>query len=72
MIEIEFAALSKQCLDRRIPDEETLKKEVQAIIKERNEKQIKIEWQFDIKKAGNTLNTKYTSVQENNLKYKRN
>lgn len=72
MIEIEFSALSKQCLDRRIPDEQTLKKEVQDIIKERNEKQIKIKWQFDIKTARNTLNTKYTSVQENNSKYKLN
>lgn len=72
MIEIEFSALSKQCLDRRIPDEETLKKEIQAIIQERNEKQIKIQWQFDIKSARSTLNTKYTAVQENNSKYKLN
>lgn len=72
MIEIEFSALSKQCLDRRIPDEQTLQKEVQAIIKERNQKQIKIKWQFDIKTARNTLNTKYTAIQQNNSKYKLN
>ena len=42
MIEIEFTALVKQCLDRRIPTEERLRKEVLAIVNERNNKQIKI------------------------------
>ncbi len=48
------------------------RKEIQAIIKERNEKQIKIQWEFDIKTARNTINTKYTAVQEDNSKYKLN
>lgn len=48
MIEIEFSALVKQCLDRRIPTKEKLRKEVLAIVKDRNNKQIKTHWQFSI------------------------
>ena len=46
MAEIEIAALSKQCLDRRIPDIETMKREVDAWVKDRNRKQVKINWRF--------------------------
>jgi hypothetical protein len=61
-IEIEFSALVKQCLDRRIPTQEQLSKEVLAIVKERNGKQIKINWQCSIKAARNKLNAAYSSV----------
>lgn len=70
MIEIEFSALVKQCLDRRIPTEEKLRKEVLAIVKDRNKKQIKIHWQFSIKKARQKLNTAYTKVNPANERYK--
>ena len=36
----------KQCLNRRIPDEEILRKECEALARERNEKQLKIHWTF--------------------------
>ena len=42
MIECEFSAVARQCLNRRIPTIKQLEKEVLAIIKERNEKKIKI------------------------------
>ncbi|MBD0293737.1 MAG: IS630 family transposase [Flavisolibacter sp.] len=71
MIEIEFSALVKQCLDRRIPTEEQLRREVMAIVKERNDKKIKINWQFSIEKARTKLNTAYTKVNEANEKYKK-
>jgi hypothetical protein len=71
MIEIEFSALVKQCLDRRIPTQEQLTKEVLAIVRERNDKQIKINWQFSIEKARTKLNTPYTKVNEANEKYKK-
>lgn len=70
MIEIEFSALVKQCLDRRIPTEEQLRKEVLAIAGERNDKQIKIHWQFSITKARQKLSTAYTKVNPANEKYK--
>ena len=44
--EIELSALSKQCLDRRIGDMETLNREVQAWASYRNRKGIKVKWQF--------------------------
>lgn len=70
MIEIEFSALVKQCLDRRIPTEEQLIKEVYAIVKERNNKRLKIHWQFSITKARQKLATAYTKVNAANEKYK--
>ena len=46
MAEIEFSALSKQCLNRRIGDLKTLAKEVSSWVKIRNKRKIKINWQF--------------------------
>jgi DDE superfamily endonuclease len=36
MAEMELSVLSRQCLDRRIPDETTLRREIQALEVERN------------------------------------
>lgn len=69
MIEIEFSAISRLCLDRRIPSKDELEKEVLAIIKEREEKQIKINWQFSIETARTKLNRHYTEVNPVNEKY---
>jgi DDE superfamily endonuclease len=70
-IEIEFSALSKQCLSRRIATKERLEKEVTAIVKEREQKAIKIDWQFSIQSARNKLNRHYQQVNANNAQYKR-
>lgn len=69
MIEIEFSALVKQCLDRRIPNQEKLSHEIDAIVKERNDKQIKIHWQFCIQAARSKLNSSYRKVNSVNEKY---
>lgn len=45
-VEIEFAALSRQCLDRRIPDLAMLDREVRAWTIERNLRQVKVNWHF--------------------------
>lgn len=70
LIEIEFSALSKQCLHRRIATKEQLTKEVLSLVKEREEKAIKITWQFSIEKARTKLNRHYEQVQAENIKYK--
>lgn len=70
MIEIEFSALARQCLNRRIPTQELLTQEVLAIIKEREEKQIKINWQFSIESARTKLNHHYQKVNDGNVKHK--
>lgn len=71
MIEIEFSALARQCLDRRIPTREQLEKEVLALIKERDEKQIKIHWQFSIAVAREKLNRHYQRVRASTLQYEK-
>lgn len=70
MIEIEFSALSKQCLNRRIPSMEQLEKEILIIVKERNDKQIKIDWQFSVQNARKKLNRQYYKVNDLNQKFK--
>jgi hypothetical protein len=70
-IEIEFSALSKQCLSRRIATKQQLEKEVKAIVKEREEKAIKIDWQFSIGSARTKLNRHYQQVNAENAQYKR-
>jgi hypothetical protein len=71
MIEIEFSALSKQCLNRRIATKQQLESEVLAIVKEREEKGIKIDWQFSIERARTKLNRHYQQVNAENAQYKR-
>ena len=62
MIEIEFSAVARQCLARRIPTIERLEKEVLALVKERHDKRIKINWQFSIESARTKLNRHYQGV----------
>lgn len=70
MIEIEFSALARLCLNRRIPTIEKLESEVMALIVERTEKRIKINWQFSIKDSREKLNARYSVVNEVNSKFK--
>jgi hypothetical protein len=70
LIEIEFSALSKQCLNRRIPTKELLTTEVLTIVKEREEQAVKIDWQFSIEKARTKLNRHYQQVHAGNIRYK--
>lgn len=46
MAEIELSALSKQCLDRRVPDIQTLRKEVGCWERERNRHRRTVSWRF--------------------------
>ena len=65
MIEIEFSALSRQCLNRRIPTKEKLQSEVLTLFQEREKKAIKINWQFSIQKARTTFRNRYTDLHDN-------
>lgn len=69
MIEIEFSALSKQCLNRRIATKAELSREVSVIVKEREEKAVKINWQFSIASARSKLNRHYQQVNADNAQY---
>jgi hypothetical protein len=62
MAECEFAVLASQCLDRRIPNLETLQKEITAWQAQRNQHQANIHWQFDTDVARVKLKRLYPSV----------
>lgn len=64
MAEIEFSALSKQCLDRRIGDICTLSNEVQAWAKARNKNRVKITWQFTKEKAREKFERFYKKIRK--------
>lgn len=66
MAEIEFAALSKQCLDRRIGDLTTLNEEVLAWVQERNRQGVRINWLFDTVQARKKLRRHYVKVNSEN------
>jgi len=69
MVEIEFSAISRLCLNRRISTKENLEREVMSIVKEREEKGIKINWEFSIETARTKLNRHYKKVNPENDKY---
>lgn len=71
MQEIEFSAIARQCLRRRIATKAELEREVLAIVKEREGRATKIEWQFSIASARAKLNRHYEAVQAENVQYKR-
>lgn len=66
MVEIEFSALSRQCLDRRIATMEQLREQMQPWVEERNEKQVKIHWSFTLKEAREKLGSQYTKAGSTN------
>jgi len=61
MAEIELSVLSRQCLDRRIPDGPTLVREIKAWQKDRNNLASKVNWQFTTKDARIKLRRLYPS-----------
>ena len=61
MAEIELSVLSRQCLDRRIPDNTTLRTEVSEWETERNEHRATINWRFTTKDARTKLSKLYMS-----------
>ena len=62
MAEIEIGILSRQCLDRRIPNAQLLQHEVNAWQTERNVRRKTIEWQFTRQDADQRLGHHYVST----------
>jgi hypothetical protein len=46
MAELELSVLARQCLDRRIPDLDALRREVAAWELDRNAAMVRVDWQF--------------------------
>jgi hypothetical protein len=61
MAELEFSMLSRQCLNRRIGDRDTLVTEVAAWEAARNEQRATIHWQFTVDDARRKLHRLYPS-----------
>jgi hypothetical protein len=61
--ECELAALSAQCLDRRIGSADRLKRVAAAWEDERNERQVGVDWQFTTAKARIKLKRLYPAPQ---------
>ena len=64
MAEIELNVLMGQCLGRHINNIKTIKREVKAWQKKRNNKNSKINWQFTTKDARIKLKRLYPSIQD--------
>jgi uncharacterized small protein (DUF1192 family) len=62
MAESELGVLSSQCLDRRIPDQQVLKEEVEAWEADRNSKHAKADWQFTTADARVKLKRLYPAL----------
>ena len=63
MAELEFSVLSRQCLNRRIPDRNTLATEIEAWTKHRNECMVVTDWQFRVDDARIKLKNLYPKIQ---------
>jgi len=64
--EIELSHLSRQCLDRRIPDQATLNREVKAWTKARNSEKVRVDWQFTADDARIKLKSLYPATKGQN------
>lgn len=62
MAEIEFSALSKQCLDRRIGSLAAMVEEVGAWTRKRNEAGTRIDWQFTKERARAKFKRRYRDI----------
>jgi len=62
MSEIEFSALNAQCLDRRLPDIQSVRKEVAAWETDRNTKNSTIKWRFTTEDARIKLRKLYPKL----------
>ena len=64
MAEIELSVLSRQCINRRIPDLEILAKAVQAWLTDRNAKFVKVDWRFSTADARIKLKRLYPKIHD--------
>lgn len=58
-VEIEISVLSRQCLERRIPDQQTLTREIKVWEQQRNAQKAKIDWRFSTTDARLKLQRSY-------------
>ena len=64
MAEIEIGVLARQCLDRRIANQDILRGEVNAWQNQRNRDVIRVDWRFTTEEARIKLKSLYPSIQK--------
>ncbi len=62
MAECEFSVLARQCLDRRLPDIETVEREVSSWVEERNRGKQRVDWRFTTEDARIKLKRLYPNL----------
>jgi len=62
--ELEWAVLQRQCLDRRIPDRQTLETEVAAWVAAHNQARSPVDWRFTVQDAREKLAQVYPIPQQ--------
>ena len=62
MAEIEFSALARQCLNRRIGSLDELSRQVELWTSERNERGLQVHWSFTVAGATDKLKRWYEQV----------
>ena len=65
--EIELSVLSRQCLSRRIPDAETLERNIATWERKRNAAQVTIDWQFTTANARIKLKRLYPQIRQESV-----
>lgn len=63
MAEIEIGVMTRQCIDRRVENQETLRSEIDAWQRQRNKEGIQVNWRFTTKDARIKLRSLYPSIQ---------
>ncbi len=64
MAEIEFSAMDRQCLDRRLPDTDTMRKEATAWSTRRNASGVPAQWRFNTEDARIKLHSLYPAISD--------
>ena len=64
MAEIEFSAMDRQCLDRRLPDTDTVRKETTAWATRRNARGAPAQWRFTTEDARIKLHSLYPAISD--------
>lgn len=62
MAEIEIGVMARQCLDRRIPDQDSLKREIKAWQDTRNQEGAGVNWRFTTQDARVKLKSLYPTI----------
>lgn len=62
LVEIELSVLARQCLNRRIPDRDTMQREIQAWQQQRNQQQATVQWRFTTTDARVKLERLYPDI----------